>query len=97
MDTSGFSSRGSGLFAPHTPRIVNPLTTMFDSRCYIIRARIITDILVLEGGVCVGEIAASRGLVEAHQRPVLQGLIRTTRVGSCGVPALLLVPINPTS
>ena len=62
---------------------------MLASRCYIIRARIITDILNLEGGVSVGEITASRGLVEAHQRPVLQGLkVGTTRVGVLeGAPA----------
>ena len=65
---------------------------MFVRRCYIIRARIITDILSLEGGVSVGEITASRGLVEAHQRPVLQGLTSTIRVGVVeGAPALLLL------
>ena len=61
---------------PSPQRIVNPLTTMFVGRCYIIGVRIITDIFGLEGGVSVGEITASRGLVEAHQRPVLQGLNR---------------------
>ena len=63
---------------------------MFVGRCYIIRARIITDISGLEGGVSVGEITASRSFVEAHQRPVLQGLTSTTRVGvQGGAPALL--------
>ena len=70
---------------------------MLVSRCYILRARIIADILDLEGGVCVGKITASRGLVEAHERPVLQGLIGTTRVGVLeGAPAFLLLP-SPTS
>src|SRR3712207_7996830 len=55
-----------------------PYTTLFRS----IRARIITDITGLEGGVSVGEITASRSLVEAHQRPLLQGLTSTTRVGA---------------
>jgi hypothetical protein len=69
---------------------------MFVGRCYIIRARIITDITGLEGGVSVGEITASRSLVEAHQRPVLQGLTSTTRVGvQGGAPALLLLA-SPT-
>ena len=66
---------------------------MFVSRYYIVRARIITGIPVFEGGVCVGEIASSRGLVEAHQHPVLQGLTGTTRVGVLeGVPPFLLLP-----
>ena len=69
---------------------------MFVGRCYIIRARIIADISGLEGGVSVGEITASRSLVEAHQRPVLQGLTSTTRVGvQGGTPALLLLA-SPT-
>jgi hypothetical protein len=81
-DTAGVSrDRGLLFTRTHTTRIVNPLTTMFDSCCYILRVIIISDIMILEGGVCVGEIASGCGLVEAHQRPLLQGLICTTRVG----------------
>jgi hypothetical protein len=79
-DTAGVSrDRGLLFTRTHTTRIVNPLTTMFDSCCYILRVIIISDIMILEGGVCVGEIASGCGLVEAHERPLLQGLVCTAR------------------
>jgi hypothetical protein len=77
------------LSAPLTSQIVNLLTTIIVGRCYIVRIRIITNISDFEGGVCVGETASSRGLMEAHQHPVLQGLTGATRIGALRGPGLL--------